>query len=52
MSYMVTGVDRSGRRFKISTDNRTHALGINLWCGTVWSIKKDGKRSMIKRVYN
>lgn len=36
--YKVTGILRNGKRFKaIHTSNREHALGINLWSGTVWS---------------
>jgi hypothetical protein len=50
--YEVTGVDRSGKRFKISTSNQIHAFGINVWRGTVWIVSPDGKRKVAKRVYN
>ena len=50
--YHVTGVDRDGKRFKIVTSNKMHAEGINLWNGTVWEVDCDGKRTMIRRVYN
>ncbi len=49
--YKVTGVDRSGRRFKIETDNTLHAMGINLWRGSVWR-NENGKWKLIKRVWN
>ena len=51
MTYHVTGTDRGGRRFKIVTGNYIHALGINMWRGSVWSVT-NGKRTLIKRVYN
>ena len=49
--YEVTGVDRSGSRFSISTKSWIQAMGINLWRGSVWEVKK-GKRKLIKRVEN
>lgn len=53
--YIVTGVTTSGKRFKRSFDKDGvyWAMGINLWNGSVWGIKiSDGKRQLIKRVYN
>jgi len=50
--YHVTGTDRNGKRFKIVTANKIHAEGINIWKGTVWEVDCDGKRTMIRRVYN
>tara|TARA_R100001594_G_scaffold149891_1_gene209080 strand:+ start:501 stop:848 length:348 start_codon:yes stop_codon:yes gene_type:complete len=50
--YHVTGVDRDGKRFKIVTASARHADGINLWNGTVWEVDGEGKRTMIRRVYN
>jgi len=49
--YHVTGVDRSGKRFKIVTSNGMHAVCINIWRGSVWEVT-NGKRKLIKRVYN
>ena len=51
MLYIITGTDRTGKRFKLKTNNRIHALAINLWRGTVWQVD-NGKRRMLKRVYN
>ena len=51
-TYKVTGLDRDGRRFRIETSNRIHALGINLWCGSVWEFTRENKWRLIKRVYN
>jgi hypothetical protein len=51
--FKVTGVDIRGRRFKaIYTNNRLHALGINLYCGHVWEWGDDGKWHKIKEVWN
>jgi hypothetical protein len=50
--YEVTGVLVNGRWFKvIKTTNPMHALGINLWHGSVWHVR-DGKRYLVKRVVN
>jgi len=49
--WKVTGVDRSGKRFKIETDSRMYAHGINLWRGSVW-LWVDGKWKLVKRVWN
>lgn len=48
-SYVVTGVDRNGRRFRIVTANPHHALGINLWRGSLWLIE-NGRRRLLQRV--
>ena len=50
--YEVTGVDRSGRRFKITTTNAIHAGGINLYRGTVWQVLPSGRRKVLRRVWN
>ena len=50
--YEITGVEVSGKRFKICTHNRMHALAINLWRGSVWSVSEEGRRRLMKRVYN
>ena len=52
VSYEVTGKDRNGNRFKCSTTNPTHALGINVWQGTVWAVMSDGSRKVVRRVHN
>lgn len=53
-SFVVTGFYyNSKRRFRQVHSNGQHALGINLWNGRVWGIRKaDGKRQCIKRVTN
>tara|TARA_R110000787_G_scaffold89251_1_gene189008 strand:- start:1629 stop:2057 length:429 start_codon:yes stop_codon:yes gene_type:complete len=50
-TYEATGVTRRGHRFKVTTDNYVHAMGINLWRGTVWEVA-NGKRKKIRTVYN
>lgn len=51
MTYIVTGVDRNGKRFVKQYSEKFWAMGINLWRGSVWEVT-DGKRRLIKRVYN
>ena len=53
-TYEVAGVDRSGRRFKLTFKGEAaefQAKGINLWRGSVWRVR-DGKRTLIDRVSN
>jgi hypothetical protein len=52
MRYVVTGVTVTGQRFRIITDSFMHAMGINLYRGSVWVQNDTGKRKLIKRVYN
>ena len=52
MRYHITGVDRGGKRFKIVTNNRIHAEGINLWTGTKWEVLPNGKRKILVRIWN
>ena len=50
--YHVTGVDRDGKRFKpMVYDNYHYASAINLWRGSVWLVR-NGKRHLVKRVWN
>lgn len=49
--YIVTGMDRDGRRFRRTFDLPQWALGINLWRGSVWQ-ERNGKRRLLKRVTN
>jgi len=50
--YKVTGVLRSGRRFKaIHTDSGLQAMGINLWRGSVWE-SQNGKWKLVHRTFN
>jgi hypothetical protein len=50
-TYQVTGVDRNGKRFRITTDTWRHASGINLWRGTKWLVRGN-KRFKIQSVFN
>lgn len=52
VSFDVTGIDRDGKRFKDNYISLDHALCINLWNGSVWSVLNTGKRVLIKRVKN
>jgi hypothetical protein len=53
-SFFITGLYAySTRRFKaIRTSSYIHAMGINLWRGSVWQLDSQGKRRLIKRVWN
>jgi hypothetical protein len=51
--YIVTGILTNGRRFKaIHTKSYKHAMGINLYRGSVWERQSDGSRKLLKRVWN
>ncbi len=53
--FIVTGVDRQGKRFVMQYDAKDYmyAFGINLWRGSVWGLmKSNGKRQLLKRVCN
>ena len=50
--YHVTGVDVSGKRFKIVTNNAVKAFGINLYRGSVWFVSEGKPRKLLKRVFN
>jgi hypothetical protein len=51
-SYVVTGVDRRGKRFRLTYKLSGWAFGINLWKGSVWEVSEDGSRKLLKRVHN
>ena len=61
MMFKITGVDRSGKRFRIFTESRIQAMGYNLYRGSVWqqvfvwpSHKRKGRNKWvrIKHVFN
>jgi hypothetical protein len=49
--YLVTGLRRDGKRFKLETASWDHARGINVWQGSQWLLR-DGKRFLIQRISN
>ncbi len=58
VKYHVTGTTKPlcgrlvGQRFRIVTKSAGHADGINLWLGSVWGVRADGTRKLLKRVFN
>lgn len=52
ITYHVTGVTVRGRRFKQVHTDPFYALHINLWRGSVWEVQPNGKRRLLKRVWN
>jgi hypothetical protein len=50
--YKVTGVDKNGKRFKIETNSRIYAFGINLWRGSVWGLQENNKWKLLERIFN
>ena len=55
--FIVTGkLFRTNQRFKKiyngTKSGYLTALGINLWNGSLWGVKPDGKRKLLKRVIN
>jgi len=51
ISYVITGIDKSGKRFKIESANYHYIAYINVWKGTLWGIKGNKKRKRL-RIYN
>ena len=49
--FKITGTDRSGKRFRIETDNAQYALGINAYRGSLWE-NIDGTYKLVRRYYN
>ena len=47
--YVITGIDRYGKRFRIHTDTPQH---YNIWKGTLWKILENGKRKKILTYFN
>ena len=52
VEFHVTGIDFSGRRFKMTFGSFKAANMINIWEGSVWGVTDCGKRKLLKRVYN
>lgn len=50
-TYEVTGVDKSNKRFKITSHSYCYAISINVWRGSLW-LNRKGKRFLIKRITN
>jgi len=49
--YKITGIDRNGKRFRLFYDCRITTLSINLWHGTVWKMRENGKWKRIAGAY-
>lgn len=47
--YVITGVDKKGKRFKIETETPQH---YNIWKGTLWKLDENGKRKKVKEYFN
>lgn len=50
-TYSVTGIDRLGTRFKITSQSYGYIKCINVWRGSKW-LNRDGKRFLIQRITN
>ena len=50
--FHVTGKTVNGTRFRIECNGLFWAMGINLYTGSVWGVRPDGTRKLLKRVYN
>jgi hypothetical protein len=50
--YLVIGQDCDGKKFRRVTENPLYAMGINMWRGRLWYLPKEGKRRLLKRVWN
>ena len=49
--YLVTGVDRDGKRFTRQYSVWYMAASVNVWKGSLWLLR-DGKRYLIRTVTN
>lgn len=49
--FKIIGTDRSGKRFRIETDNAQYASGINAYRGSLWE-NIDGTYKLVRRYYN
>ncbi len=52
VTYVVTGVEVTGRRFRLEFNDHFTADCINLFRGSVWEQSPNGKRRLLKRIYN
>ena len=53
VKFEVTGKMRGAKRFKpLQFSSFTSASMINLYSGSIWGITEDGKRKLLRRVYN
>jgi hypothetical protein len=50
--YIVTGMDKDGKQFKLGPTSLFHAIDISSWNGLPWRQIPNGKRKLIKRVYS
>lgn len=51
-SFVVTGITVNKKRFKQKYNSYFIAMSINLYRGHVWGVKENGKRTMLKEVFN
>ena len=51
--FEVTGMMRGGKRFKpLKFSSFKTASMINLYQGSIWGVQENGKRKLLRRVYN
>ena len=50
IEYQVTGVDYSGKRYKVRTANLHYASGFHPYSGSLWGVLANGKRKLLKRL--
>lgn len=52
VEYHVTGLTVHGTRFKRVYQHLGWAWGVNLYNGSLWGVRPDGTRKLLKRAYN
>ena len=53
IKFEVTGTHRNGVRFKkMQFSSFSAASMINIYSGSIWGITENGKRKLLRRVYN
>jgi hypothetical protein len=49
--YILTGVDRNRKRFKITSTSYRYIRSINAWQGSLW-LSRHGRRFLITKIIN
>jgi hypothetical protein len=50
--YLLIGKTRDGKKFRMEDSSYSHADCINMWQGRMYGVKQDGKRILLKTVFN
>lgn len=51
-TYIITGKDRKGKRFRIEVNSYIQVATYNIWQGNIWILLDNNKRKLVKRIIN